>query len=72
MPSATFTGRVEGYVFKMGAKGLGYYHDVPLTGAICTSPLHLSNHLQPMASSHLHVFRLSAWAESKRLPGVLA
>ncbi|BDA42301.1 probable polyglutamine-binding protein 1 at C-terminar half [Coccomyxa sp. Obi] len=38
VPSATFTGRVEGYVFKMGAKGLGYYHDVPLAGEPAAAP----------------------------------
>ena len=27
VPSPTFTGAVEGYVFKMGSKGLGYYQD---------------------------------------------
>jgi hypothetical protein len=27
VPSATFTGAAEGYVFKMGSKGLGYYQD---------------------------------------------
>ena len=27
VPSAAFTGAVPGYVFKMGAKGLGYYMD---------------------------------------------
>ena len=27
MPSAAFTGAAEGYVFKMGPKGLGYYQD---------------------------------------------
>lgn len=27
VPSATFTGAAQGYVFKMGAKGLGYYQD---------------------------------------------
>lgn len=27
MPSPTFTGAAEGYVFKMGPKGLGYYQD---------------------------------------------
>ncbi len=28
VPSAAFTGAAEGYVFKMGPKGLGYYQDI--------------------------------------------
>jgi hypothetical protein len=28
-PSVSFMGRREGYVFKMGIKGLGYYVDAP-------------------------------------------
>lgn len=34
VPSASFTGRVDGYVFKMGAKGLGYYKDVGRSGVV--------------------------------------
>ena len=38
VPSAAFTGRAEGYVFKMGSKGLGYYLDSPPLGWYSTSP----------------------------------
>ncbi|KAK9901716.1 hypothetical protein WJX75_009929 [Coccomyxa subellipsoidea] len=40
VPSATFTGRAEGYVFKMGSKGLGYYQDTgPFGGEAAAAPL---------------------------------
>lgn len=49
VPSATFTGRAEGYVFKMGSKGLGYYQDTgPFGGVPIFSTRQDKAHLQPV------------------------
>ncbi len=62
-------------MFKMGTKGLGYYHDVPLAGALHIPPLHLSDHVMLQTISMLVIepqlqmsqMRFLPWAESKSL-----
>ena len=46
LPSDRFTGGRDGYVFKRGAKGLGYYMDVDLvTGELRSSSANVAREL---------------------------